>query len=119
MKYLKQFSIIITISFIGELLHHYIPLPIPASIYGIVFLFLALLFKIIKPEQIKDSSNFLIEIMPIMFVPAVVGLMDIFNDIKNKIIIYLLIIMISNILVFMISGLLCQLVIKDKENDNE
>ena len=36
MKYLKQFGIILTISFIGEILYRVIPLPIPAGIYGII-----------------------------------------------------------------------------------
>lgn len=36
MKYLIQFGIIITISFFGEMLHDFLPLPVPASIYGII-----------------------------------------------------------------------------------
>ena len=42
MKYLFQFLIIVAISFMGELLHYVIALPIPASIYGIILLFAAL-----------------------------------------------------------------------------
>ena len=66
MKYLKQFLIILTISFIGEILNKYIPLPVPASIYGIVIMLLCLLLKIIKLEQVKDAADFLIAIMPVM-----------------------------------------------------
>ena len=43
MKYLKQFLIILSISLVGELLKYLLPLPIPASIYGMVILFVALL----------------------------------------------------------------------------
>ena len=45
MKYLKQFGIILVISFVGEILNYLIPLPIPAGIYGIIILFFALMFK--------------------------------------------------------------------------
>ena len=76
MKYVRQLLIILFVSFFGELLKYIIPLSIPASIYGMVLLFLALELKILKVSDIKETSNFLIEIMPLMFVPAGVGLLD-------------------------------------------
>lgn len=76
MKYVRQFLIILVISFIGELLRYYIPLKIPASIYGLVLLFAALELRIIKLVSIRETSRFLIEIMPLMFVPAGVGLLS-------------------------------------------
>lgn len=75
MKYIKQFLIILAISFVGELLRYLIPLPIPASIYGMVILFIGLMTGLIKLEAVKDAGKFLIEIMPLMFIPAGVGLM--------------------------------------------
>ena len=38
MEYLKQFFIIASVSFTGEILNHIIPLPVPASIYGLVIM---------------------------------------------------------------------------------
>ena len=76
MKYIKQFLIILAISLIGEILKAVLPLPIPASIYGMVLLFVALLSGLIKLDQVRDTGKFLIEIMPVMFVPAGVGLMS-------------------------------------------
>ena len=79
MKYLWQFSIIMVITFIAEIIKDFLPLPIPASIYGLILLFAALCCKIIKVSQIKESAYFLIEIMPIMFIPVlstlIVGLL--------------------------------------------
>ena len=54
MKYMKQFGIILAISFAGEILNYLVPLPIPASIYGLVLMFLALCFKLIKVEDVKQ-----------------------------------------------------------------
>ena len=68
MKYVRQFMIILFLSFLGELLKYMIPISIPARIYGMILLFLALEFKILKVSDIKETSNFLIEIMPLMFV---------------------------------------------------
>ena len=70
MKYIRQFLIILLISFLGELLKYIIPLSVPASIYGMVLMFLALELKILKVSDVKETSTFLIEIMPLMFVPA-------------------------------------------------
>ena len=76
MKYIVQFEIIIAISLIGELLNRIIPLPIPASIYGMVILFTALCTGLIKLSAVKETGKFLIYIMPMMFIPATVGLLE-------------------------------------------
>ena len=75
MKYVRQFWIILLISAIGEGLHVLIPLPVPASVYGLVIMLIALGTHILKLEQVKEAAEFLIEIMPVMFIPAGVGLM--------------------------------------------
>lgn len=74
MKYIRQFLWILLFSFVGEVLKYLIPLPVPASIYGLVLLFVALLSGVIRLEAIREVSQFLIEIMPLMFIPAAVGL---------------------------------------------
>ena len=70
MKYIRQFVIILFISFIGEALKYVLPLPIPASIYGLVLMFVLLETKVLKVEAVQDAGQFLIEIMPMMFIPA-------------------------------------------------
>lgn len=63
MKYIRQFVIILFISFIGEVLKYVLPLPIPASIYGLVLMFILLETKVLKVEAVQDAGKFLIEIM--------------------------------------------------------
>ena len=58
------------ISFIGEGLNYLIPAPVPASIYGMVILFVCLCTKVVKLDDVKDTGMFLIEIMPLMFIPV-------------------------------------------------
>ncbi len=62
MKYIKQFTLILTISFIGELLKEIVPFPIPASIYGMVLLFLCLETGIIRLPSVEETAKYLIEI---------------------------------------------------------
>ncbi len=98
------------ISFIGELLHEFLPLPVPASIYGIVILFACLVFKIIKVADIRETSNFLIEIMPIMFIPAAVGLMDSWEIIKPSLLSYGVITVVTTVAVMAVSGKVVQFI---------
>ena len=112
MKYLIQFLIIIAFSFLGELMHYCLPLPIPASIYGIVLLFLALEVKLVKVKDIRETSSFLIAIMPVMFIPAAVGLIDSWSAIGNAWFQYIVVTVVSTFVVMGASGLLTQYVIR-------
>ena len=112
MKFLIQFLIIIAFSFAGELLHFCLPLPIPASIYGIVLLFLALELKLVKVRDIRETSSFLIAIMPVMFIPAAVGLMDSWHAIAGMWLKYIIVTVVSTFVVMAVSGWLTQAIIR-------
>ncbi len=112
MKYLKQFMIIIAVSFVGELMHYYIPLPIPASIYGLVIMFISLCTGLIKLEAVKSVAMFLIEIMPVMFIPAGVGLMQSWGVLKESLVPVVSITIVSTIVVMATAGWVTQLVIR-------
>ena len=58
MKYLKQFLIILAISMIGEILKYLLPLPVPASIYGMLILFVGLMTGIIRLESVREAGKF-------------------------------------------------------------
>lgn len=115
MKYLQQLLIILTFCFAGELLHDLIPLPIPANIYGIILLFLALESKLVRPENIQQTSDFLIGIMPLMFLPSAVGLMNIWDSMKGSVVQYIIIMLVSTFVVMAVSGWATQGVMRLKE----
>lgn len=112
MKILKQFGIILLVSAIGELLNYYIPLPIPASIYGIVIMFICLVTGIIPLETVKDAGHFLVEIMPVMFISPAVAIMESWGLIKADWISYICITVISTIVVMAVSGRVTQGIIR-------
>lgn len=119
MKYIKQFGIILFLSFIGEILHMFIPLPIPASIYGIIILFVCLERNVIPVSAVKETSSFLIEIMPIMFIPAAAGLMDSWQIIKSAWIPYAAITFLSTFAVMAVSGKAVQFVMNRMKKKEE
>ena len=107
-KLLYQFGIIMFVTFLGEFLHCLIPLPIPASIYGLLLMLAGLMTKVIKLEQVKIAADFLIEIMPLMFIPAATGLMTSWGIIRAKLFAYLAIAVITTVLVMVVSGRVTQ-----------
>ena len=112
MKYIKQFLIILAISFAGEILSNLIPFPIPASIYGIVILFTGLVTKVIPYESVKETGHFLVEVMPVMFIPAAVGLLESWGIIKESWFAYILLTLVTTILVMGVAGRVTQYVAK-------
>ena len=116
MKYLRQFMIILLVSFLGELLKYVIPLPVPASIYGLVILFILLETGILKLNAVKETSVFLIEIMPLMFIPAGVGLMESWGDLNSMLLEVVVINLVSTVLVMGVSGKVTELVLKRSAN---
>jgi len=113
MKYLKQFLIILAISLIGEILKVVLPLPIPASIYGMVIMFVCLLTGVIKLDQVRETGKFLIEIMPVMFIPAGVGLMSSWNVLQPVLVPVSIITVITIFTVMGVTGIISQTIIRN------
>ena len=120
MKYVRQFWIILLISAMGEALHILIPLPVPASVYGLVIMLIALGTHIIRLEQVKEAAEFLIEIMPVMFVPAGVGLLEAWGDLQPIWIPVVIITILTTVIVMVVTGRSTQFVIrKDRRRDKK
>lgn len=96
----------------GEALQRIIPLPIPASVYGLALLFAALCLKIVKVEQVKETGTFLTSILSILFVSPAVGIVDDWNLIQKDLLPILLLLSGSTILTFAVSGRLAQRLLK-------
>lgn len=117
MKYLRQFLWILLFSFLGEALKVLLPLPVPASIYGLVLLFAALELGILKLSAVQETGKFLIEIMPVLFVPAGAGLIDSWDALRPICVPVVVIMIVSTVVVMVISGRVTQLVIRRGQRD--
>ena len=108
MKYLKQVLIILAFTGLGEALAYLIPLPIPAAIYGLVLMLVALLTGVLKTEQVRDSANFLISIMPVLYVPICVKILEYWGVISQNAAAIISLTVVSTFLVFAVAGLVTQ-----------
>ena len=103
-------------TFLGELLNYFLPFPIPASVYGLVLLFAALRLKIVKAEKVEALGNSMISLLPLLFVPPMVNLLDCWDVVRKNLLPIVLVILVSTVLVFVISGKLTQ-IIMDRKGD--
>ena len=115
MHYLKQFTVIIAISAVSELLAIFIPLAIPASIYGMSLLFLLLMIGVLKLKQVESAANLLLGIMPALFVVSGAGLITSYGQIAENFLSWVAVNIGSTIMILATAGLLAQGMIRRKK----
>ena len=84
------------------------PLPIPASIYGLVLLLLALKAGIVKLNQVKETANFLTGIFTLLFIPGAAGVMELWDLLEANWLPLLIALVPVTFLVFGVSGRVTQ-----------
>lgn len=104
MRYLPQFAIIMTVSFLGELLQRVLPLPVPGSIYALLLMLGGLLTGVIPLEKVRDAGRFLLDIMPLFFIPATVGVMEVWESHRGVLLPALVITLVSTAVVMGVTG---------------
>ena len=112
MKFIKQLSIILSISFIAEVMEYLIPIPVAASIYGLLLMLIGLITKIIPLEKVEGAADFLVEIMPILFIPPTVGIMASVEALKQMLVPLCVISVVSTILIMGVTGSVSQGIIR-------
>lgn len=119
MKYIKQFAVIASMTFMGEILNSLLPLPVPASIYGMVLLFLCLQTGILKLSQIEETADLLLGVMPIFFISPTVSLMSSIGAIKDSLVGVVVICIVSTAVVMAVTGLVSQWVIRHERKEKK
>lgn len=114
MKFLKPLSIIFACTFAGELMRYTIPLPVPANIYGLLLLFLLLVTEIVPLSSVETTGNFLIDFMPVMFIPAGVGIISSWQSLSPILIPYIAILVISTIIVMCVTAKVADVIISKR-----
>lgn len=112
MKLFYQFSVILGISLLGEILRAVLPFPFPASIYGLVLMLIFLKTGIIKLKQVEDAGNFLVDTMAVMFIPAAVGLLTVVDELKSMLIPFIVISLVTTVFVIAVTGRVAEFILK-------
>ena len=109
MKYIKQLSIIATVCLAAEVMEYFIPLPIAASVYGLVLMLFLLITKIVPLNKVEDLS--------IMFIPPTVGIMASVEEMKAMLVPLFVISMVTTLLIMGVTGRVSQFMIRFWKED--
>lgn len=112
MKHIKQLTIILAVSLIAELMEYLIPLPVAASVYGLVLMLIGLMTHIIPLEKVEGVADFLVENMAIVFIPPTVGIMASVEELRQMLIPLIVISLVSTIVVMAVTGRFTQFIIR-------
>lgn len=116
MRLIGQFLIIAGVSFAGELLSLLLPFPVPASIYGLVLMLILLMTGVVKLHQVKTAADFLIEIMPLMFIGPSVGLMESLPALQAMLLPLVVILILTTLLTMGATGLTAQALVRRRQS---
>lgn len=119
MKYIKECAVIFGVTLIGELLNHILPLPVPAGVYGLFLLLILLCGRVIKLKDIEATGNFLLDIMPLLFIPASVGLMESYREIQSFWLPLVVICVVSTIVVMAVTGKTADVLLEKKNRRSQ
>lgn len=114
MHYLSQFGIILGMTFAGEVLNRLLPFPVPASIYGLLLLFVCLLTGIVRLHQVERAGDILLGILPLTFLPAGAGLIALWEELRAVLLPLLVISVTSTVVVMGVSGRAAQWLVRRK-----
>lgn len=112
MKHIKQLTIILAVSLIAELMEYLIPLPVAASVYGLVLMLIGLMTHIIPLEKVEGVADFLVENMAIVFIPPTVGIIASVEELRQMLIPLIVISLVSTVLVMAVTGRVTQFIIR-------
>lgn len=118
MKFVFQFARIVGFCLLGEILATVLPLPIPASVYGLLLMVAALKLKLLRLDQVRETGLFLTGIFPLLFVPAAAGVMELGSQLIDLLLPAVLAIVPITALVMAVTGMVAQKCAGGKEHKN-
>lgn len=121
MKYLKQAVIIAAVTAAAEGIKYVVPLPVPASIYGLILLFGLLKGGVLRLEEVEDVGGLLLELMPLLLVPASVSFLTVLDTIQGMLLPVLIMGLAGTTVVMIVTGTVSQGIIRrgGKEKGHE
>ena len=110
MRVLRQVGLIILICLICEGISSILPFPFPGSVLAMLVMLALFGAKIINPSQIKETSDFLLGHMMLVFLPSFVSIVNYFDVLKLIWVKFAIIIVVSTVVTFFVAGAVVTLV---------
>lgn len=110
-NFFQQALTIAVILFISKIIEAFMPIPMPASVIGLVLLFIALCTGIVKLEQVESVGTALTNNISFLFVPAGISVINSLAILSKSPILIILLIIISTIFLLVCTGYASQLLV--------
>lgn len=104
MKIIKQVGIFFTVCWLSQVISEVLPFDFPASVIGMIVLFICLITGGLKLEHIQEKSDFLLQNMAFFFIPAGVSVMNYFDILKSSIVPFIVICTLSTVITFAVTA---------------
>ena len=112
MNLIVEFCVVFLICMAGEWISALLPFTLPASVVSLIILLILLLSGGVKERTIQGTSQFLINSMGMLFIPAVVGTLEYLDVLKLQIVPFLVVSIVSTPLVYLATAWSVQLLMK-------
>ena len=112
MSIVAQLFVVFFVYLASEGIAALLPFTFPASVMGMVILLVLLLTKVLKPAQLKESSDFLLGNMLLFFIPTCVSVITYADVLFRNFWSIVLISVLTTPLVFFVTGQVVQLTLK-------
>ncbi|WOQ71172.1 antiholin-like murein hydrolase modulator LrgA [Bacillus stratosphericus] len=117
--FLSQAFIFATVMFVSNLISMYLPIPMPASVIGLVLLFILLTTKIVRLEQVEQLGSSLTGLISFLFVPSGISVIQSLGVMQEVGVQVVGVIIIATIMLLAATGLFSQLLMQLSERPQQ
>lgn len=111
-NFFHQVSVISIVLLISKMIESFMPIPMPASVIGLILLFICLCTGIIKLGQVEKVGTALTDNIGLLFVPAGISVVKSLGLIAENPVLILGLIFISTLLLLLCTGFFSQVIVK-------
>ena len=114
-----ELAIIFAVCLLGDFIVSLLPFEFSASVLSMIILLVLLVVKALKYESIKSTADFLTSNMAVLFIPYGVKILQYLDVIRENLILFMLIVLVTTPVVYGVTALTAQLVIKLQKGEND
>ena len=114
-----ELAVIFAVCLLGEFIVGLLPFEFSASVLSMIILIILLVVKALKFENIKSTANFLTSNMAVLFIPYGVKILQYVDIIKENMLLFMLIVIATTPVVYGVTALTAQLIIKLQKGESD
>lgn len=104
LKIITQVGIIFGVCWAAQIVEQALPFAFPASVIGMILMFLLLAFRVLKVDHIREKSDFLLGNMAFFFIPAGVSIINYFDVLKDWVFQLIFICIVTTVITFVVTA---------------